>query len=267
MEELIRLQMHEALDFERPSHDLRYRVVGAALADHRSRTRIVYRQPRFDPLVQGLRGAGAAVAMVLVLLLVGTTLTGGRLLREWDAFTRPATTAPTIDPQQLAELEARPLKLQPLANAEACTLGPASPYEGFGSGRVSGLGVGTWSTTRWGVYFPALLSTDSQLRGLVLIRGRDLEDDGLVVFVGRYATGPVVGSDQVNGKSMVQHSELALDPTHPPKPAPPISAYINQATSTTYTSWEITYGLKVLDSRSRCIGWQVDGLDFPWRRS
>jgi hypothetical protein len=71
-----------------------------------------------------------------------------------------------------------------------------------------------------------------------------------VIFVGSYATGSVVGSDTLDGRSVQQHLELVLDTNHPPfKP-----------TAGHKLEWPVITG--VVSGTSDCVGWQFDGPDF-----
>ena len=67
-----------------------------------------------------------------------------------------------------------------------------------------------------------------------------------MVFVGKWASGPVAGTDVVDGKSAEQHTELVLDRRHPP---------LNTIQAGTVT-WGFTAGLAI--GSSGCIGWQID---------
>jgi hypothetical protein len=173
-----------------------------------------------------LRGAGTLVATLLVVLLFGIALTGGRLLRDWNGFVHPSAPAssPAIDARELSQLEATPLQLPSLAPGATCPVGPASGIVGYGAGPISGIGPGVPSSTVWGHYFRATLVMRPDHVGPILIRARALGDNGVIVFVGQYTAGPAVGSDTLDGKQTTQHPELILDPRHPPH-TPPLSGF------------------------------------------
>jgi len=67
-----------------------------------------------------------------------------------------------------------------------------------------------------------------------------------VVFVGKWASGPVAGTDVVGGKSAQQHTELVLDRQHPP---------LNTIQAGTVT-WGFAAGLAM--GSSGCTRWQID---------
>lgn len=267
MEELIREEMHAALDIERFDASLRLRFVAAAHADHLRRTSGGSVRAHFMVLIPPLRGLSAVAAMLLVVVLIGMTLTGGRLFRDWSAFVhRSASSASEIDQRELGQLEARPLKLPFLAISADCPVGPTSAIEGYGAGQVSGLGVGVSSSSNdiWGTYYHANLFLKPGQHGLVLIRGRVLRNGSVIVFVGQYSAGQVIGSDKVDGKSVTQRGELVLDPSHPPQTAPLSGFFDPGATAAAYARWSVTYGVpNARDRDADCVGWQVDSLSFP----
>lgn len=268
MDELIRAQLREALDIERPDPGLRYRVIAAAYAEGFRRTRrglIPSGRRRF---AFRLRAAATLLATVLVILLVGSTLAGGRLLRDWNAFVRrPAPAATDVHRAELKQVEAVPLVLPLLAAGEACPLGPASALVGYGGNPVSGLGAWDVTSDSWGFYFRATFFLKSGRKDLVLMRGRSLTSGAPVVFVGKYATGPVVGSDVVGGTRVSQTTELVLDPSQPP-PFPPIAHNVlDPGDVIGYDAWQITYGMTSVGSgNADCVGWQIDSLGFPTER-
>ena len=263
MDELIRAQLHEALDVERPDPSLRYRVIAAAHPDLFHQTGRVARRPARNAFGLTLRGAAGLVATVLVILLIGITLSGGRLMRDWNALVHNSAPAGVgINQSELHQLEAIPLQLPILAAGADCPVGPASNVVGYGGDPVSGIGYGNVSRGLWDFYFQANFVLRSGYKNIVLIRGRSLTSGKLVVFVGAYAAGPVVGTDVVDGRRMSQANELVLDPSNPPS-LPAVSHLFNSGDGRGYVDWQVTYGVTSLGRDSDCVGWQVDSLEFP----
>jgi len=62
-----------------------------------------------------------------------------------------------------------------------------------------------------------------------------------MTFVGNYATGSVVGSDTVDGRSAQQHPSSTISVSHPP--SKPTAAH-------------------KLEGSSDCVGFQLDGPGF-----
>jgi hypothetical protein len=213
-------------------------------------------RPGRRPWITGLRGGLALVAALLVVLIVATVLIGGRVWHDWTIFnTRPAPAGQT-DKAALAALEARQVQLPVVAADAACPAGPSNTIDD-GSGPSSRLGNGpvygdamNGVETAWGWYFGVTYWTNPELRGLVLIRGRDLRNGTPVVFLGEYGAGQVTGTDTLDGKTVVQHSELVFNASNHP------------ATSGT-SKWGI-YRLRQGIARdwTMCTGFQIDGDGF-----
>lgn len=200
-----------------------------------------------------LRGTLALVAALLVVLTVATVLIGGRVMQDWKAFTRPAP-AGTSEREQL---EARPILLPTLNPTDPCPETPLNgPYGGlfpsglYGSGPVY-LAGGSSVSDPWGTYWYLAAVSDPTITGLIVVRGRDLRTGQPVVFVGSWSSGPVLGTDAIDGKLAQQHVELLLDRRHPPH---------NTIQSGTVT-WGFTAGLAA--GTSGCAGWQIDSTGHP----
>jgi hypothetical protein len=207
------------------------------------------------PWIRAVRGTVALVAALMVVLLVATLLIGGRVLQDWRAFTQPA---PARDqPSELALLEARPIHLTLLQAGGSCPETPLNgPYGGlfpsgmYGSGPVYIAG-GSSVSDPWGTYWYLAAVTDPRVTGLVLVRGQDLRTGQPMVFVGKWASGPVFGTDDLDGTVTPQHLDLVFDRRQPP---------LNTGHAGTFT-WGFTAGLAA--GASGCAGWQVDTTGYP----
>jgi len=93
--------------------------------------------------------------------------------------------------------------------------------------------------------------TDLHLTGLVLMRGRDLKTGQPLVYVGQYATGPVFGTDTIDGKKVQQRLEAVWILGHA-TPAP--------AGTSQWRVWKVRQGLA--KGESGCTAFQFDGLEF-----
>ena len=80
----------------------------------------------------------------------------------------------------------------------------------YGTGPVYVMG-GPESLSPWGYYFYVSWVTAPDLSGPVLVRGRDLMSNRIVVFVGAYSAGAVVGTDTLAGSKVSQRAELLLE--------------------------------------------------------
>jgi hypothetical protein len=118
---------------------------------------------------------------------------------------------------QLAALEARPMNLPPLAADAPCPDGPSSEIWPFpnssrsvwGNGHVFAAG-GTGPRGSLNTYFDVTFYTDPTVKGVVLIRGKQIDGRLDVVYVGDYAAGLVAGTDLLDGKPVEMRSEAAL---------------------------------------------------------
>ncbi|TMD34300.1 MAG: hypothetical protein E6I95_06440 [Chloroflexi bacterium] len=238
----LRTDFHAAFDEVAPSTfgmpERVVRTVAAELPDRRRKDRWFVR----------LRAPLSLVAVLLLFSIAVGALVGGRVVRDWSAFTRPAPAGPS----ELAQLETRPLLLPALKAGQDCPETPLNALPGglfpsglYGHGPVYVAG-GSSVSDAWGTYWYLGAVTTAKVTGLVVVRGRDLYTGQPVVFVGKWASGPVAGTDVVDGKSAEQHTELVLDRRHPP---------LNTIQAGTVT-WGFTAGLAI--GSSGCIGWQID---------
>jgi hypothetical protein len=205
-------------------------------------------------MVFRLKAPLSLVAVMLLIALVVGALIGGKLVHDWNA-SHSIPAGGLTKAQQVADLEARPFSWPLLPAGTTCPDGPKSPQGVYGSGPFHGVPALTQgsSQTPWGSYFDLVGSTDSTATGLILIRARDLSTGQSMVFVGPYATGPVVGTDELHGQSVQQRRELLLDMAH--RPSGPGASAPNGG-----TYWSFTVG--AAKAWPSCVEWQVDGAGF-----
>ena len=155
------------------------------------------------------------------------------------------------DKAQLAQLEARPLKVPALLKGGVCPPDATDPATGLYGADPVYVAPGPHSTTSFGDYYDVSAITKPGLLGPVLLRSHDLKvADHPLVFLGPYGVGPVYGTDASLG---TQHPELALDTAHPPT-----STYF--IAGTTYVQWFWRQGIAM--GWSGCVGFQIDGPTF-----
>ena len=235
----LRREIHSAFDvITPPLGGMPERVVQTMLADKRRR--------RKENVVVRLRVPLSLVAVFIAIVLVAAALVAGRVITDWNTTHHPAPAGHV----SIVNLEARPITLPTVKTGEACPQSPSSTTRGYqyGTGPVYANGAGAITTT-WGNYFDITYYTDGNLKGPVLIRGRDLRDQSrIVVFVGTYATGPLVGNDQELADG-AQHSEALLDASNPPA-----RRAIRDGI------WLVRQGAPA--SASNCFGFQFDGPTF-----
>ena len=240
----LRREVHSAFDvIAPPLEGMPERMVQTVLADHKARGR------KRKMLVR-MRAPLSLVAVFLFIALVAAVFVGGRLVQDFKSFNRstPAATPASTPTATLAELEARPLALPTLKAGDQCPVhtGTNSLGYAFGDGPVYANGASP-RPTAWGDYFYIAYYTEPNVRGLVLIRGRDLRSDTIrVAFVGNYVSGPATGIDPVEG---TQYQEAVLDASHPPA-----------RLSNGFGFWTVNQGLP--KAASTCDGFQIDGTGF-----
>jgi hypothetical protein len=179
--------------------------------------RAVEEQPRVPALPWPRQLIAAAVIAALGLGIAA----GIAYLRHQSVSVpaRPVVLTPA-EQAELTALEARPLvNPPPLAADGSCPassgvwIEPPSIYA-LGPGPVYSAGGSEHDTEKW-TYFDVTLYTDPSVRGLVLIRGRQIGGSQLVVAAGRYAAGPVLSSDVIDGQRVELRSEQVLPAVHP----------------------------------------------------
>lgn len=242
----LRRDFHDAYDeIAPPLGGMPERVVQTVLSDKQRRKRgMTFRARMPLPLV----AAFAAVA------LIAAALIGNQLVSAWIAAHGPSPAA-SIHLTAVQELEARPLRIQTFASAEACPTAPPNAEGSVGTGPLYG-GNGSASTTSWGEYFYLNLYTDTVIAGPMLVRARDALKPATVAFAGPFAAGPTMGTDLVDGKRYTRHSELVLDE--------------NRALATALPGWGTEHHRFVWDflagipagSNPGTTGFQIDGAGF-----
>jgi hypothetical protein len=245
----LRNDLHAAFDELEPEiFGMPERVVETVFADRSGRM-------RRKGMILRLKAPLSLVAVLVLIALVVGALIGGRLVQDWNARQGTVPAGGLSRAEQIAELEARPWQQPLLTPGAACPDGPKDSSGAYGSGPFRGLPGRTQgsSQTAWGFYWMLVASTDAKSTGLMLVRTRDLRTGAQMVFVGRYATGPVVGTDNVAGVPTQQHAELLLDMSHPPT-----GQGATGPDGQTY--WQFTVGAP--GSWPDCVGWQIDGIDF-----
>jgi hypothetical protein len=238
----LRTQIHSAFDeVAPPAFGLPERVVEAVLTETHSRR-------RRERLMLRMRVPLSLVAVFVLIAVVVGVLIGGRLMQDWNSFHNSAP-AGGGSQSALAELEAKPLNLPILKAGDTC---PASPGNtvGFdsGTGPVYLMG-GSETQTPWGYYLDVTWVTAPDLSGPVLVRGRDLMSNRILVFVGAYSAGPVVGTDARAGSNGAQRADLLLDAGHP-----------HARGSGGYGYFPVRQGFS--SGFVGCFGLQIDGPNF-----
>jgi hypothetical protein len=251
----LRTDIHSAFDEVAPSTlGLPERVVESARVNPKRR--------RPERWVVRFRGPASLVAVFLLVALVAGVLVGGRLLQDWNAFIHPQAPAGGVHQSVVTQLEARKDQLPTLKAADSCPDGPEANNL-YGGGPVYGAPgwpqpttaselAGNFSTS-WGLYFYNTFISVAGLNGPVVVRGRDLRSNRPIIFVGNYATGPVVGTDTVDGRLVHQHVYLVLDMSHPP----------SGPSGVQQVEWPVIFGID--KGWSDCVGLQFDGPGFTER--
>ena len=187
-----------------------------------------------------LRAPLSLVAVFVVIAVVAGGLVGGRLIADWKSLTAPPVPAALQTPLQ--KLEARPLHQPAVRSVTECPQGPYGSGGDAGAGPLHLSGSAVEIPTSWGDYFHDFLFADGVVAGPILVRARDLIHGQPVVFVGQYASGPVIGTDVLDGQVVEQHLELVIYSVTPPY------------------AWQIEDGHP--KGGTGCVGWQVDGPSF-----
>jgi hypothetical protein len=245
----LRNDLHAAFDELEPQmFGMPERVVEAVFTDRSARAR--------RGMILRLKAPLSLVAVLVLIALVVGALVGGRLLLDWNARQGPAPVGGLSRAEQIAQLEARPWKQPLIALGAWCPDGPVDSQGVYGTGPyhdIPALEQGQIQT-EWGVYLTVTASTDANSTGLMLVRARDLRTGTPMVFIGRYATGSVVGTDTLRGVPTQQRAELVLDmsqrPTGPGSTGPDGQTY-----------WRLTAGAPGVGWPG-CAAWQIDGPDF-----
>ena len=234
----LRRDIHSAFEvIEPPLGGMPERVVQTVLAERNGRL-------RKERMVYRLRISLALVAAVLVVAV------GAAAVITWNSLHSSNVSPAGVGLTPVQQLEARPLNLPTVQTASQCPESPSSPSPGYqyGTGPAYADG-GQETSTDWGHYWDVIYYTAPNLKGPVLVRGRDLmTTDRRVIFVGPYAGGPVIGTD-TGPNTGDQHTELVLDPAHP-----------EARDNNHYGYWHIRQGMS--NGWVGCVGFQIDGPTF-----
>ena len=237
----LRREIHQAFDGIAPNtFGMPERVVQTVVNDARRR--------RKGRLMVRMRAPLSLVAVFVVIAVIAAVLIGGRVINDWNVF-RNGSPAGHTQLTQLQQLEARPLHLPALKSVAECQAGPYNASGDLGSGPVFGVGGGI-TYSKWGLYYHNLAYADVDITGPILVRARDQLRNRPVIFVGQYATGPIVGSDTVDGAVAAQHTEAVLEAHSALRQGPAYHKY----------EWDLVAG--VPSNWSGTSGWQIDGLTF-----
>lgn len=170
----------------------------------------------------------------------------------------PRITLNSAEQSQLAELEARPLKLPPLGSDGSCPDTPMTttkPYkdqletnEFYGSGPVYGQGSPEIdsATNAW---FNVTYLADPSVHGVILVRIQTLDGLHKGVFDGGHGWGPVVGTDKISGESVDLYGFAVLTT---------LRAKADPAYAEGWKTWPVRQGI---DKTFRCVGIQIDSQD------
>ncbi len=241
----LRSEIRAAIDEMAPSMGgLPERVVDTVLVEGPARR-------RRDPMFLRMRGPLSLVAAIVAIAIVAAVLVGGRLIQDWNAAHTqvPAGVGMTqADLQALvAEIETnQPMQFAQLAPNGACPDGPVNSAGLYGQGPFHGVPNGSQRQTIWGTYWSLGAETEAVGDPFLLIRAVDLRTQQRFVFVGQYAFGPVVGTDNLSGSLVDQHTELLFNMSQKPK-----------TKLDGLTFWQLTVGMP--KGNSGCYGWQIDG--------
>jgi hypothetical protein len=196
------------------------------------------------PMFAHLRAPLSVVAVFVLIALVAGALVGGRLIQSFNNL-HPAG---GLHQRTLAQLEAIPLNLPALRAGDACPNHPGANSLGYdyGSGPVyiDGRLVPEIKTDRGALYSVTYFS-NPDLTGLGLVRGRDLNDDMPIMFIGPQGVGFPSETPPWPLKD-----ELVLDAGHPP----------SRSAATGYGIWHVIEFIPA--GWSGCWGYQIDGSDF-----
>jgi hypothetical protein len=201
----------------------------------------------------------AWTAFLVFMALAATITLAGHLLRDNSGPVRPS---PQQIALQLAQLRQRPLNLPtlrpngspngtcpvgspllkevyfkngPLHTVAEYVIGNHGPIYGLGGPAVSG---------DLGYYYQVTYLSDARYQGLALVRGRRLDGPQQLMFSGPMATGSLVTTDTIDGKSTQFFDELFLPPASP--------------TSSVWRQWPVLQGVP----GAGCYGFQIDGPSF-----
>lgn len=259
----LRTEFHQALDAVAPPAPW----LGARIREDLRKQRHESWMDRVRRKPAQTRWAMAGLTMALVAIVVGVAFLVAQLNTSVPVPVPGGQPSPSPTPSaiptltaaeqtQLAQLESRALKIPPMPANGKCPDGPhsnISPYQGssaqtyvWGKGPVYAEGGPEVRSSQIN-YFDVTYYTDPTVKGVVLIRGEQLDGRLKLVFIGIYAAGPVVGTDNVGGPQAAVHAEAAL-------PAANVPAGAGAAPG--WGVWKLRQGID--KSYRGCTGIQID---------
>jgi hypothetical protein len=200
-----------------------------------------------------MRAPLSLVAVLVAIALVAGILIGGQIWRGRSAAPAPAP-AGQVPLSALEKLEARALRVPTFKSVLDCTSGPYGQDGALGSGPLYGDSGGA-VRTQWGEFFYNVFYTDTVIGGPILVRAKDVYKNEPVALAGQFAGGPVIGSDNIDGRSYQLHTELVL---YEAQALP--SALPGWASNTHRFTWDFLAGIPKAGSGGS--GWQIDGAGF-----
>ncbi len=226
----------------------------------------IVRKVKEDPTISTAPTWGRQLLAVAAFAALVLGLAGGiAYLRNRSTPTPATQPGPTINPQtgltpaeqaELAILEARPLAIPAMPADGHCPSGPLSDVKAYrntyvylyGSGPIYGE-PGPETDSASARYFDVAAITDPTVRGVVLIRGKELGGSLPIYWVGPYAAGSVAGSDSVGGQRVDLHGEAVLPISRPP-------ANTVTPTAPGWARWQLRD--EVANGFNGCVGFQFD---------
>jgi hypothetical protein len=258
----LRAEIREAIDeVAPPAPGLIYEVLDSVFerARPKARRRMYLR----------FRAPLALVAALVALSLIVGLVIGGWMLRITQI---PAGHHRASEFQlQVAELEARPVRLPALQSGDSCADTGVVLTSGTQYGnRPVWLFLGSTTSTPWGKYVDVTFryvvrqnpafegdTTLPALTGPVVVRGRDLKFGWDVAFVGAGATGAPIGNDPTHAPPDL-HAQLVIDTSRPAR-VEDNSQKLGHIPNYGLT----TAQLGIRAGSSGCFGLQIDTLGDP----
>ena len=261
----LRAEIRAAIDdVTPPAPTLQHKVEAFVVANGRDRVVPMHR-PRTQ-WSRPFRGPMSLVAAVLLVVLIGGLVLGGRLLRDLNAPPQ------TINQAELKRLESRPLRAMPSVRPDdPCPTSPLTDVSAHGPEAVllgdgpvysTRLGAQSVTSTNWGTWSVwSVLVDKTKASGPILIRARDLQTHAEVVFGWNpltangqagdgIPTGRATGTDVVLGQTEHLYPEVVLDLSRP-------------FALTKAGDWPIFKSfIGYPKAAAGCIGFQIDGTNF-----
>jgi hypothetical protein len=196
--------------------------------------------------------------VVITAVLLGVSSCGSGSTPTAAATATPPVTLNSAEQSELTGLVARPLKLPALGTGGACpdtAFTQVAPYKNqnettslYGTGPVYAAG-GPRTNSKTNSYYDVTYLADSSVHGVVLVRGQTLDGLHKGVFVGKYGSGPVMGTDTISGKQVDLYGQVVLTTLRSERD--PSFAY----------GWKIWHVRQGVDASWKCVGIQIDILD------